>query len=68
MAPGSVSVCLVWLQALTGDLGLALVFISCGVEHSGKGLISVFQEFSAGIDKAFISAGRLGAGPSFCGV
>ena len=27
------------------------------MEHNGKGLISVFQEFSANIDKTFILAG-----------
>ena len=40
----------------------------CGMEHKGKSLIFVLQEFSASIDKAFILAGGLGAGLSFCGV
>ena len=35
-------------------------WISCGVAHSGKGLISVFREFSASIGKNFILAGGLG--------
>ena len=33
--------------------------------HRGKGLISVFQEFSASIGKPFILVGRLGARLSF---
>ena len=40
-------------------------WISCGVAHSGKGLISVFREFSASIGKNFILAGRLGTRLSF---
>ena len=36
--------------------------------HSGKGLISVFQEFSASIGKAFILAGGQGTGLSFYGI
>ena len=36
--------------------------------HNGKGLISVFQEFSASINKAFILAGGLGAGLLLYGV
>ena len=41
-----------------------------GVEiaHSEKSLISVFQDFSATINKAFILAGVLGTGLSFYGV
>ena len=35
-------------------------WISCGVAHSGKGLISVFREFSASIGKNFILAGGAG--------
>ena len=35
------------------------------VEHNGKGLVSVFQEFSAIINKTFILAGRLGTRLSF---
>ena len=47
------------LQWLAGYLGLTLVFVwfSCGMSHSGKSLISVFQEFSASIGKAFILVG-----------
>ena len=37
-------------------------------ENSGKILISVFQEFSSSIIKAFILAGGLGAGLSLYGV
>ena len=36
---------------------------SCGVARGGGGLVSIIQEFSASIGKAFILAGRLGAGP-----
>ena len=36
--------------------------------HKGKGLISIFQEFSSSINEAFILAGRVGAGLSFYGV
>ena len=50
------------LQWLTGYLGLAL---SCGVAHSGWGVISIFQEFSASAGGAFISVGGLGARLSF---
>ena len=32
---------------------------SCGIAHSGKGLTSVFQEFSASINEAFILAGGI---------
>ena len=35
--------------------------------HSGKRLISVFQDFSSSIGKAFILAGAQGAGLSFDG-
>ena len=38
---------------------------SCEIAHSGKGLISLFQGFSASIDKAFILVGRLGTKLSF---
>ena len=41
------------------------LWFSCGVAHSGKCLISVFQGFSASIDGAFILAGGLGTGLSF---
>ena len=41
---------------------------SWGVAHSGKGLIFVFQEFSASIGGASFLAGGLGAGLSFYGV
>ena len=40
----------------------------CGVAQGGKSFISVFQEFSSIIGKAFILAGGLGAGLSFYGV
>ena len=43
------------LQWLAGYLGLT--WSSCGMVHGGKGLIFVFQEFSASINKAFILAG-----------
>ena len=36
--------------------------------RSGKGLIFVFQEFSASVSEAFIVAGGLRAGLSFYGV
>ena len=36
--------------------------------HSRKSLISVFQEFSASIAKAFVLAGGLGDGLSFYAV
>ena len=53
------------LQWLAGYLGLA--WSSCGVVHRGKGLIFVFQEFSASMNKDFILAGwgGLGTGLSF---
>ena len=54
------------LQWFAEFLGLTLV--SCGMAHSGKSLIYVFQEFSASIDKAFIFGVGLGAGLSFYGV
>ena len=38
------------------------------VALSGKGLISVFQGFSAAICEAFVAAVGLGAGLSLCGV
>ena len=44
------------------------LWFSWGIAHSGKSLISIFQEFSSSIGKAFILAGGLGAGLSFCGV
>ena len=39
--------------------------LSCEIGHSGKSLISLFQEFFASIDKAFILAGGVGARLSF---
>ena len=47
------------LQWLEEYLRLTLVFVwfSCRMSHSGKSLISVFQEFSASIGKAFILVG-----------
>ena len=50
------------LQWLAGYLGLTL---SCGIAHSRKSLISIFQEFSASANEAFISVGGLGARLSF---
>ena len=44
------------------------LWFACGMAHSEKSLISVFQEFFASIGKAFILAGGLGAGLSFYGV
>ena len=41
---------------------------SCEAVHNEKSFMSVFQGFSASIDKAFILAGGLGAGLSFYGV
>ena len=41
---------------------------SCEIGHSGKDLITIFQEFSSSIDKAFILAGGLGTRLSFYGV
>ena len=46
------------LQWVTGHLGLAQVFwvglgysgFSCGIAHSDKNLISIFQEFSSSVD------------------
>ena len=37
----------------------------CGMAHGGKGLISVFQGFSASIGGVFILAGGLGSRLSF---
>ena len=51
MAPGSVSVYLVWLRWSTGYLGLALVFVG------GGGLNCGFQGFFASIGEIFILAG-----------
>ena len=41
---------------------------SSEIAHSGKGLTSVFQEFSARISRAFILAWEMGAGLLFYGV
>ena len=38
---------------------------SCEIVHIGKSLISVFQKLSAGINKTFILAERLGTRLSF---
>ena len=38
---------------------------SCETVHNVKSLISVFQEFSASINKTFILAGRVGTRLSF---
>ena len=35
------------------------------IAHNGKSIISVFQEFSASINKTFLLAGRLGTRLSF---
>ena len=51
--------------AYNGSGYLGLAWSSSGVAHKGKGLIFVFQEFSASIGEAFILAGGLGAGLSF---
>ena len=40
----------------------------CETEHTGKNLVSVFQEFPTSIDKPFILARGLGAGLAFYGV
>ena len=44
------------------------LWFSCGVAHSGKSLISVFQDFFASINKNFILTVGLGAALSFYGV
>ena len=67
MAPGSVSVYLVWLRWSTGYLGLALVFVGGGGGRGG-GLNCGFQGFFASIGEIFILAGGLGTGLSFYGV
>ena len=41
------------------------MFATNSCAQNRKGLISVFQEFSASINKTFILAGRLGASLSF---
>ena len=41
---------------------------SCGVAHRGESLISVFQEFSASMNKFFNLVGVLGTRLSFYGV
>ena len=53
--------------AITQNIWDQLLF-SCEIAHNGKGLISLFQEFSTSIDKAFILAGGLGTGLSFYAV
>ena len=58
------------LQWVTGHLGLARVFwvglgysgFSCGIVHSYKNIISIFQEFSCSVDGAFIFVGEGGWG------
>ena len=47
-------------KGLTGDLGLALVFVRGGAQWGGVNFY--FQEFSTSVNKAFILAGGLGAG------
>ena len=42
-----------------------LLWFSCEISHNGKSLVSVFQEFSASINKTFILVGRLGTKLSF---
>ena len=44
------------------------LWFSCGVAHSGRSLISVFQDFFASINKNFILAVGLGTALSFYGV
>ena len=57
------------MAVCNGSRGIwGLLWFSWGVVHSGKGLISVFREFPAGISGAFICVGGLGAGLSFYGV
>ena len=41
------------------------LLFSCEIAHSRKSLISILQEFSSSIDKAFILAGGVGTGVSF---
>ena len=61
------------LQWVTGRLGLARVFwvglgysgFSCGIAHSDKNLISIFQEFSSSVNGEFILVEGLGARLSF---
>ena len=43
------------------------LWFSCEIEHYGKGLISIFEEFFASIKKISILAGRLGTRLSFYG-
>ena len=51
-----------------GGWGGRWLWFSCGVAYSGGGLVSVFQEFSSSIGRAFILAGALGTGLSFYGI
>ena len=44
---------------------LEWLWFSCRMEHCGRGFISVFQEFSASIGKAFILAGGWAVGFHF---
>ena len=41
------------------------LWFSCGMEHCGESLISIFEEFFASIEKIFILAGGLGTRLSF---
>ena len=53
----------------SGSGYLGLTWSSCGVAHRGKGLIFVFQEFSASIGEALVLVGDWALGcHSFCGV
>ena len=59
-----------FLSMLLGSLGATITHKMfeinfCEIAHNGKSLISVFQEFSASINKTFILAGRLGTRLSF---
>ena len=55
------------LQSVTCYLGLGLVFMwGAGEAHGVRGLISVFREFFASINKMFVLAWGLGNGLSFC--
>ena len=68
--------CVLLLSLFKGALGEATIthgisetiWFSSEIAHIEKDLISISQEFSSSIGKAFILAGRLGAELSFYGV